>query len=66
MTELREEDMMVQLAVDDAHTAQLAGTRFARTLAGAHSEDFAAALREQEHLIERAITDACYRSHGGV
>ncbi len=58
MTALREEDMHVHLTVDDTRTAQLAGCKFARTLAGVHSEDFALALAEQEHLVERAITNA--------
>ena len=53
---------MVHLTVDDARTAQLAGCKFARTLAGADPDDFAAALWEQEHLVERAITDAGYSS----
>jgi hypothetical protein len=60
MIHLREEDMMVHLTVDDARTAQVAGATFARTLAGAHPEDFALALAEQEELIERAITEAGY------
>ena len=34
MIELREEDLMVHLTVGDARTAQLAGAKFARTLAG--------------------------------
>ena len=58
MTDLREEDMLVRLAVDDALTAQAAGTKFARDLGGAVSTDFTAALAEQEELIQRAITDA--------
>ena len=58
MIELREEDMMVHLAVDDAHTAQAAGVRFAHTLAGDCSADFTLALAEQTDLIERAIADA--------
>ena len=52
------EDLHVDLTVDDACTAEHAGTKFARALAGADLEDFAAAPREQEHLVERAITDA--------
>src|SRR4051794_23282165 len=35
MPELRVEDMVVRLAVDDARTAQEAGAKFARALAGA-------------------------------
>jgi myosin-crossreactive antigen len=58
MIEPHEEDMMVHLTVDDARTAQAAGIKFARTLAGAYSQDFALALAEQAELIERAITDA--------
>ena len=41
-------------------SAQAAGARFARTLAGTDPQDFALALAEQEHLIQRAITDAGY------
>ncbi|MBV9811492.1 MAG: hypothetical protein JO326_02005 [Acetobacteraceae bacterium] len=60
MTELPADSMMVHLTVDDARTAQEAGARFARTLAGACPEDFALALAAQTDLIERAITDAGY------
>ena len=60
MTEPAVEDLHVHLTVDDARTAQLAGCKFARTLAGADPQDFAAALWEQEHLVESAITDAGY------
>ena len=52
--------LQVHLAVDDARTAQLAGCTFARALAGADPADYALALAEQEHLVERAITDAGY------
>lgn len=62
MIEPHEEDMMVHLTVDDAHTAQAAGIKFARTLAGACSQDFALALAEQAGLIERAIVDAGFSS----
>ncbi len=58
MNELREVDMLVRLAVDDARTAQDAGARFARALAGASSAAFMVALAEQEDLIRRTITDA--------
>jgi hypothetical protein len=60
MLELRENDLRVHLTVDDARTAQVAGATFARTLAGAHPEDFALALAEQQGLIQRAITDGGY------
>jgi len=53
-----EDDLYVHLTVDDARTAQAAGARFARTLAGAATDAFMLALAEQEHLIQRAITDA--------
>ena len=62
MTELPADDLQVCLRVDDARTAQAAGARFTRTLADADSEDIAAALWEQEHLVERAIIDAGYSS----
>lgn len=58
MTELREEDMLARLATDDARTAQDAGARFARALAGAGSAAFMVALAEQLDLIRRTITDA--------
>ena len=51
---------MVLLTVGDVRTAQAAGARFARTLAGARSEDFALALAEQEELIRHAIMAAGY------
>jgi len=50
--------MMVHLAVDDARTAQKAGVKFARDLAGAVSADFMMALAEQEDMISRAIMRA--------
>ena len=58
MAELHVEDLMVRLAVDDARTAQEAGAKFARALAGALWPDFVLALDEQEHLIRRAIAEA--------
>jgi len=58
MTEPPDDDLYVHLTVDDARTAQAAGLKFAHTLAGARSQDFALALAEQEHLIQRAITHA--------
>ncbi len=58
ITELHESDMPAHLAVDDARTAQDAGAKFARALAGAHPADFALALAEQDELIRRAIVDA--------
>ncbi len=58
MTEPREEDLLARLAVDDAKTAQDAGARFARALAGAASAAFMVALAEQEDLIRRTIMDA--------
>ncbi len=60
MTDPRDEDLTVRLAVDDARTVRAAGIKFARTFSGAYSEDFALALIEQERLIERAITNAGY------
>lgn len=58
MTDLREEDMLAHLAVDDARTAQDAGATFARALAGASAAVFMVALAEQEDLIRRKIMDA--------
>jgi hypothetical protein len=58
MAELRAEDMVVRLAVDDAGSAQEAGAKFARALAGALWPDFVLALAEQECLIRRAIAEA--------
>jgi hypothetical protein len=58
MPELRVEDMVVRLAVDDARTAQEAGAKFARALAGALWPDFVLAVAEQEYLIRRAIAEA--------
>ncbi len=60
MIVLREEDLQVLLTVDDARTAERAGCKFARTLAGADPADYVLALAEQEHLVERAIMDAGY------
>ena len=58
MVELREEDLLVRLTVDDAGTARDAGAGFARALAGAASADFAAALAEQRELVRGAILAA--------
>ncbi len=58
MTAPHEDDMLARLAVDDARTAQDAGARFARALAGASSAAFMVALAEQKDLIRRTITDA--------
>ena len=58
MTEPPDDGLMVHLTVDDARTAQEAGAKFARDLAGAHGADFMLALAEQCDLIRRAITDA--------
>jgi hypothetical protein len=54
------DELEVRFTIGDAHTAQVAGVKFAHTLSGAHSADFALALDEQEHLIERAIVEAGY------
>ena len=51
----------IWLTADDDRTTQLAGCRFARTLAGARSADFALALAEQEELIRHAIMAAGWR-----
>ena len=58
MTETSDDGPMVRLAVDEAATAQTAGVRFARDLAGARAADFMLALAEQADLIRRAIMDA--------
>ena len=58
MTEPPDDGLMVRLAVGDARTAQEAGAKFARDLAGGHGDDFTLALIEQSSLIRRAITDA--------
>lgn len=58
MIELREDDMLARLAVDDARTAQDGGARFAHAMADVGSADFIAALAEQLDLIRRAIMDA--------
>lgn len=58
MNAINADDLQVRLTMDDAHTAQLAGVTFARTLSGAASADFVLALAEQELLVERAIVEA--------
>ena len=52
--------MMVDPMMDDAETTLAAGVEFARTLAGAQSQDLDQALAEQQHLIQRTIIDAGY------
>ncbi len=60
MTEPHEENLFVHITVDDAKLAEAAGIKFAHTLAGANPHDFALALAEQEHMIQRAIIEAGY------
>ncbi len=62
MTILADNDLYVRLAADDARNAQAAGIKFARSLVGAYSGDFALALAEQEELIHRAIMEAGYNA----
>ena len=50
--------MMVSLTMGDTDTARAAGVDFACTLSGARTQDFAMALAEQQHLIQRTIIDA--------
>ena len=54
----RRDEPMMHLVVDDARTAQQAGTEFARALAGAGGTDFMLALSEQGDVVRRAIVDA--------
>lgn len=58
MIRLREKDMEVRLLPDDVESAQVAGVRFAKSLAGAPSPAFMMALGEQEALVRRAVLQA--------
>jgi hypothetical protein len=54
------DELMVYLAPEDVRTSEAVGVSFARTLAGAPSAWFAAALGEQEAIIESAVRKAGY------
>ena len=58
MIQAHEDALQVRLAPDDVESAQLAGVRFARALAGAPTAAFMLALGEQEQLVRAAFEDA--------
>ena len=58
MIQAHEDALQVCLAPDDVKSAQLAGIRFARALAGAPTTAFMLALGEQEQLVRTALEDA--------
>lgn len=51
-------DLRVWLTLDDMETAQMAGVRFARALAGAPDTAFMVALGEQQDLVRVAVLEA--------
>ena len=51
-------DLYVWLTLDDVETAQVAGVRFARALAGAPDTAFMIALGEQQDLVRAAVLEA--------
>jgi len=51
-------DLYVWLTPDDVETAQMAGVRFARALAGAPDTAFMTALSEQQDLVRVAVLEA--------
>lgn len=57
MIQAHEDALQVRLTPDDVESAQMAGVRFARALAGAPSAAFMLALAEQEQLVRSAIED---------
>ncbi len=58
MNGIHTDELSARLDVNDARTAQDAGTKFARALADIGSADFMTALAEQQDLIQRAIVEA--------
>ena len=51
-------DLHVWLTPDDVETAQVAGVRFARALAGAPDTAFMVALGEQQDLVRVTVLEA--------
>lgn len=58
MIQAADEALQVRLTPDDADSAQTAGVRFARALAGAPTVAFMLALGEQEQLVRAALSEA--------
>ena len=58
MIEARDGDLKVYLTPDDVESAQVAGVKFARALAGAPSAAFIIALGEQEQIVRPVIAEA--------
>ncbi len=58
MIHAADEALQVRLTPDDVDSAQVAGTRFARALAGAPTVAFMLALGEQEQLVRAALVEA--------
>ena len=57
MIQAHEDALQVRLAPNEVESAQLAGVRFARALAGAPTAAFMLALSEQEQLVRAALQD---------
>ena len=66
LVENRESDLYVWLAPDDVETAQMAGVRFARALAGAPDTAFMIALSKQQELVRVAILEAGVTTKGAA
>lgn len=58
MIQAHEDALQVRLVPNDVKSAQLAGVRFTRALAGAPTVAFMLALGEQEQLVRAALEDA--------
>ena len=58
MFQLHEDTLQVRLVPEDIDTAQMAGVRFARALAGASTAMFMLALGEQGDLVRTAVEKA--------
>ena len=58
MTIIHQLDLRVWLTPDEWDTVQVAGVRFARTLAGAADKAFVMALGEQQNLMHDAMVEA--------
>lgn len=65
-TENTQSDLPVWLTPDDMETAQVAGIRFARALAGVLNTAFMVALGEQQDFVRMAVLEAGVSARNAV
>lgn len=66
LVENSQSDLYVWLTLDDVETAQVAGVRFARAMAGALNTAFVVALGEQQDLVRAAVLEAGVSARSAV